>query len=65
MFKKVLKKQDVHIVETSAEKNVNIEATFKLIASLVDKRRTKETKNPQKVPDIKNYRGKKSRLNLH
>lgn len=55
IFKKVLKKQEVQIVETSSEKNVNIEATFRLIASLVDKRRTKENKH--KVPDIKNYRG--------
>ena len=57
LFKKVLKKQEIQIVETSSEKNVNIEATFRLIASLVDKRRTKENKNPHKVPEIKNYRG--------
>ena len=55
--KKVLKKQEVYIVETSSEKNVNVEDTFMLIAALVDKRRTKEHKNSQKVPEIKNYRG--------
>ena len=58
ILKKVLKKQEVQIIETSSEKNVNIEATFRLIASLVDKKRAKETKNPHKVPEIKNYRGK-------
>merc|ERR1712203_807173 len=56
-LKKVLKKQEIHVIETSSEKNVNIEATFHLIASLVDKRRSKENKQSHKSqPEVKPYR---------
>ena len=34
---KKLTKRELHIVETSAERNINIKETFKLLAHLIDK----------------------------
>jgi len=51
-FAKKLTKRELHIVETSAERNINIKETFKLLAHLIDKTKGKTTK----TVEVKSYR---------
>ena len=50
--KKIPKRHEFHVVETSAERNINIKETFKLLAYLIDKTKGKTTK----TVEVKSYR---------
>ena len=50
--KKIPKRHEFHVVETSAERNINIKETFKLLAYLIDKTKGKTTK----TFEVKSYR---------